>query len=640
MSTVEQVTKYLLQAQDQTGAAVASAKGGLDGLQSAAGRLNAVLGLVGVGFSLDAIVGGIKETVDAMDSLGEESQKVGLSVEAWTALQYAAKMSGVEVDTLAGAVSKLNKGMFEAVQNPDGNLATLFNALGIAVTDADGRLRAADQVIADLAESFARLPDGPEKSALAMEVFGKSGADMVPLLNQGAEGIARLRDEAEKLGVVLSDDAAKAAGEFNDALDKMAERWRGVKLAAAEWLLPAMNTWTTEVEKAADKTNESAGAWEAFKNTWAALRDQVRLGIGLEPVTKQIKEHQDVAAEVQEKKSMPTYLRDLANASKEAAAADKARVEAARELVATTQAQADVQRSENSLAAAYLGLSLEQAKSDYAIAKAKGDEVAARDAKVRIASIEIQQARLQAEASAIEAQSSLSLAQAKLEEAKARGQNVEAAQLEVEAAQKRLQAAQLGVEKVGEMATRSEELARITDKVSTSTTGAAVSMMGYAEASADATAQVAALAEMEQRLADIRDAANKARTQGGSASWEYMLGSRGIELSAEQLRTFKAEIESIYEYLRGTFDGKVVSSTYLMDEAIQRAVDLVTTQGSRASGPTGGNTNRPTATAREDAPTSRNNGITIVVQGSMMSTADDLARAIKPALDRVNRLRS
>lgn len=639
MAIGSQLVKFLLTAEDQTARGVASAESSITRLQNAASKLNSILGLVGVAFSADALINGLKDTADQMENVGVEAQKVGLSIDSWSALQYAAKLSDVAVESLSESINKLNKSMFEAAHDPEGSIARVFNALGVSVADAEGKLRSADQVIIDLASTFATLPDGPEKSALAMEVFGKSGADMIPLLNQGAEGIEKLRVEAERLGVVMSEDAVQAAGEFNDALDKMSESWRGLKIAATEWLLPVMNTWTTEVKRGADQTNQSRSAWDAFSNTWSALRDQIRKGIGLEPINKQIEQHQNSTKKVEQERSMPNYLRDLANASKEAEKAEKDRAAAAKYAAELDKADAQAVKAEIDVKRASITLAIEEQKTIYELAKARGQDASARDAKIKIMELEAEMSKLLAQAAQQEAVVALESAKAKLAEAKARGNGVELASAELEAAQSRLKAAELNLQIVDTQTKRTKELANITDKLTTSTSGSAFAMAGYAAAAGEATSQVEALAEMEERLMEIRDRANAARGQGGTTSWEYLLGKKGIELSTEQLSAFKQQIESIYEYLRGTFDGKVVSTTYLLDEAINKTLKLIDAPANTA---TAQNRTTLTRTTREETTTAGGSrgGVSLTINVTGPTDANALARLLVPEIDKINRLRS
>jgi len=196
---------------------------------------------IGAAFSGVAIAAGymVKSSIDAMDQMSKLAQQTGTTVEALSALTYAADLSGVSQEELGTAFVKLSKNMSEAASGSK-EAAKGFDALGIAVVNADGSLRNADEVLADVAEKFAGYKDGAEKTALATELFGKAGAKLIPLLNSGRDGLEELRAEAERLGIVLDGDTAKSAEAFNDNITRMQAALRGVATLAARDLLPML----------------------------------------------------------------------------------------------------------------------------------------------------------------------------------------------------------------------------------------------------------------------------------------------------------------------------------------------------------------------------------------------------------------
>lgn len=134
--------------------------------------------------------------------------------------KYAAELSGVSIDQLQTGLSKLIKFQQDAAQG--GTESTrVFEAFGIAVKDAEGNLRSTEGLLKEFATIFKALPDGPEKAALALKVFGKSGLELIPLLNAGADGIQDMTDRARELGLVFDADAGAKADEFNDKLDEL-----------------------------------------------------------------------------------------------------------------------------------------------------------------------------------------------------------------------------------------------------------------------------------------------------------------------------------------------------------------------------------------------------------------------------------
>lgn len=178
----------------------------------------------------------IKASIDNMDRMNEMSQMAGVTVESLSALGYAAKTAGVNQEDLTSSLVKLSKGLSEASQG-SGDALKAFEALSID----SSKFTAADDALLSIAEKFAGLEDGANKTALSLALFGKSGAQLIPFLNAGRDGIEELKDEAAKLGVVIGTDAAKAADEFNDNVDKLKANFQGLVNLIAKDLLPALN---------------------------------------------------------------------------------------------------------------------------------------------------------------------------------------------------------------------------------------------------------------------------------------------------------------------------------------------------------------------------------------------------------------
>jgi hypothetical protein len=240
-------TKIILTAEDRTGNAFTAARGKLSGLADEAkaaaggvGALGAAFGVLG-GVAAGAIsVTALKGAVDMLDMLDDLSEKTGIATESLSALRYAGEVVGTPVEALATGVRKLSINMAAAAAGGKEQTAA-FQAIGVAFKNLDGSLRGSDAVLGDIASKFASFRDGPEKAVLAVELFGKAGADMIPLLNKGAAGIADLRTEAERLGIVFSGDLAANAAEFNDNLKKIQLSGQAFTATVAGQMLPTLN---------------------------------------------------------------------------------------------------------------------------------------------------------------------------------------------------------------------------------------------------------------------------------------------------------------------------------------------------------------------------------------------------------------
>lgn len=176
----------------------------------------------------------VKAAINAADQLDELSQRYGISAKELSGLQLAFKQSGVETDAMASSMGKLQRAM------ADGNQG--LSAIGVTTRNTDGSLRGTSAVLLDVADKFARMEDGAGKTALAVEIFGKSGADMVPLLNSGSDGIKDMIATAERLGLVLENDVAAQAGNFNDTLELIGMGAQGVGRGIAAKLLPTLQS--------------------------------------------------------------------------------------------------------------------------------------------------------------------------------------------------------------------------------------------------------------------------------------------------------------------------------------------------------------------------------------------------------------
>lgn len=184
-----------------------------------------------------------KSVIDSADNMAKAARSIGISTESLSALQYAADMSGVSAEELNASLARLNRGA------ADGNKA--FDAMGISVRDAQGNLKATDDLLKEVSDRFASYRDGAEKSALAQELFGRSGAQLISFLNEGSEGLSKMQQEAEKLGIIIGTDLAKNSEVFNDNLTRIQKSVMGLVVDIAGPLVAALARATSEFLKAA-----------------------------------------------------------------------------------------------------------------------------------------------------------------------------------------------------------------------------------------------------------------------------------------------------------------------------------------------------------------------------------------------------
>ena len=246
---------------ESAGAVASSAMKALSGMGGAIGPIAALSAGAAVGLAAAAagiIAAGIHAAGSAA-KLDELSQSTGVSTEALSGLGFAAKQVGVDQETLVKGLEKMSKSAFAAATAPAGAI-NAFTRLGVAVRDASGNIRSTEAIFADLSGKFAAMPEGIAKTALEMEVFGRNGAAMAPLLDLGKNGIDGMIASAERFGIVVSGETAEAAERFQQKLGELKAIGDGFSLSLMKNLLPLLNATAASFESSAEGANNWARA--------------------------------------------------------------------------------------------------------------------------------------------------------------------------------------------------------------------------------------------------------------------------------------------------------------------------------------------------------------------------------------------
>lgn len=222
--------------------------------------------------------------VQAADDMGKLSQSSGIAVENLSQLEYAAKMGGASFDLLTQGLTKFTKVQADAARGSK-SASDAFAAIGVSIRNSDGSLKDTEQLMLDVADRFSKIEDGAEKAAIAQELFGKSGAKLIPFLNNGRAGIEALKKEADALGLTITDKTAKAASQFNDNLDKMRFVAKGLANQAAQQLLPV---FTSMAERFADAAAEGGALDFAVKALSVTLKTLVSAGVIVTSIFQQL----------------------------------------------------------------------------------------------------------------------------------------------------------------------------------------------------------------------------------------------------------------------------------------------------------------------------------------------------------------
>lgn len=203
-----------------------------DGLKTKLGGLAA--GIVAA-FSVNQVVQWAERMGAASEELNNLSQRLGIGVEDLSAWQAVVNNAGGSAQTFTAATQVLSRNLEEARAGAEQQRFT-FEALGIDINKVSSN----SQLLIQIADRFKGMPDGPEKTALAMDLLGRSGAELIPVFNQGGDAIVEAMEEARKSGVAVSEEFVQTGLMVDDAFDRMGNAVTGVSNKLFEELGPAI----------------------------------------------------------------------------------------------------------------------------------------------------------------------------------------------------------------------------------------------------------------------------------------------------------------------------------------------------------------------------------------------------------------
>ena len=208
-------------------------QGKVKNLKIAVGGLNGALKVFAGVLAAGAFTRFIKGAIDSADSFGKLEDQTGIAANTLQAYVNAGKLAGIEQATIDKGLRRLSQSMREADQGV-ATYSDSFNALGLSVRDSEGNLKSNEQVLGEIADRFADMPDGATKAALAMEIFGRSGASMINMLNGGKTALT-------EFNYAVSDEFAQNAEYFNDQIAVLQIRFDGFRKQLTDALLPTLN---------------------------------------------------------------------------------------------------------------------------------------------------------------------------------------------------------------------------------------------------------------------------------------------------------------------------------------------------------------------------------------------------------------
>jgi hypothetical protein len=256
---VAEVVAALKKVQSESEKTAGKQSRGFLGLNRVLGSTSALLGGLGVALGVHQFQQWIRSSVDAADRTLELSQAVGASTEHLSALHLVSRTAGVGLDQMGQALAKQNKFISEA---NEGNAKAVTTLRDLHLTIRDFKGKDSVQAFELLANRISALTSPIQKTQLAMEIFGRSGANLIPTMNALAdEGLERVVERARELGVLIDTRLAAAADQLNDDFELLKAQSEGLGTRFAAGFVPQMSQ---ALQSISGELKQTTKVWEDF----------------------------------------------------------------------------------------------------------------------------------------------------------------------------------------------------------------------------------------------------------------------------------------------------------------------------------------------------------------------------------------
>lgn len=209
---------------------------------------------------LDATKQLVTETAAAGDAIDKNSQRLGMTNEAYQEWAYILSRNGADIGTLTTGMRTLTN-QIDALGSGSKTAAASFEKLGLSYEDLSKLT--GEQQFSLVVERLQGISDQTERNAIANDVLGRSYMDLIPLLNQSADSVENLRQRAHETGQIMTDEGVTAAVNYTDAMDTLTRSFDGFKQRIGAQILPGI---TEVAEGITDLVSGVDGAEDKIKN--------------------------------------------------------------------------------------------------------------------------------------------------------------------------------------------------------------------------------------------------------------------------------------------------------------------------------------------------------------------------------------
>lgn len=206
----------------------------LDDVKTAALGVTAAVGGVVL-----AITDMTKEVGQNAEQIKNNSQTMGMSAAQYQEWDYIFKSVGYSAEQASGDFAALAEKAKDAAEGT-GEGAEVFDALGISVTKAGGQLKTQSELFSEVITKLQKMDDTTRRNALASQLLGTTGEELVPILNMTGQQLEQLRGQAYETGSVMSDAAINDFARMNQSAREMEQRFAAAKTQLALQFMPVL----------------------------------------------------------------------------------------------------------------------------------------------------------------------------------------------------------------------------------------------------------------------------------------------------------------------------------------------------------------------------------------------------------------
>lgn len=238
---------------------------------------------IAAAFAIHEVVEFLDSTVEGLLEVERAANRLGISTEKVEEFQFAAKSLGLEAGALLNSMGRLQVTQEAAIEG-NKEASKVFTTMGVSVKDASGHAKSADEIFLGVAESISKIPDPAARARKTVQLFGRQGRELLPILNRGKEGMEELSKRFHELGGPASEELLRGAKENEEAHADLSKVIENLRRRITEKLLPGYTKvvqWSVKLVKAFTDVAQNSNIVTASMTVLGALAAKMALGFAV-----------------------------------------------------------------------------------------------------------------------------------------------------------------------------------------------------------------------------------------------------------------------------------------------------------------------------------------------------------------------